>query len=96
MLAPDKEEWDIPRRIEALLRREGAADVSKAACRAWAREFIRARFPQWSPECPLTAEEYRALGVAFMRRCADAGLAFPTFVFSRYDKKVTAPGEDAR
>lgn len=58
------EHREIIKEVRIVLRARGAEDLSPAACKQWARDFIADRVPEW-PERALTDVEEREIGHEF-------------------------------
>lgn len=56
---------DIEVDIRIIMRSEGLTDLSLAACKTWARQFIQQQVPWWKPGTPLRWAEEQAVGAAF-------------------------------
>lgn len=60
---------DLEGRIRRILRAERAPDVSRAACKAWARAFISHHVPRWYPGKDLSTEDAQRVGRLFEELC---------------------------
>jgi len=58
--------------VRAVMRAEGAADLSSGACRAWVRAFIQNRVPGWRRGQALNWEDAQRVGRAFEVRLVRA------------------------
>lgn len=60
-------DWSLEAEIRAILVKEHATDLSLAACKAWARQFIQDLLPHWEPGTPMDWEEAAYVGAMFER-----------------------------
>lgn len=62
----------VEEEIRVILRAAGAQDVSKEACKMWARQFMREWVKDWTPGKLLAPEQCWKVGQAFLEVLATA------------------------